>query len=760
MIDWLDSFDTNLFVVIHKMLANPVFDVLMPFLSGNWMFVPLLLALIIGLLWKGGLRGRIFVFLALLSVCVGDSMIVESLKVLIHRPRPFVYLDDVRLLTGKANEFASMPSAHAANWGALTLLTFLYYRRWTWLVAPVALGVGYSRIYNGVHHPFDVLVGLIIGAGCAAALAVCVNMAWGWIGRRRFPAAWEQCPSLLNPPRTTQKSGSKGDIHLSDEQWMWLGYVTIVVLLFARLAYLGGGLIELTGDEAYQWTWSKHPALSYYSKPPMIALAQFAGTSLWGDSEFGVRFLSPVAAAILSLVMLRFFAQETNPRTGFLLVLVCCATPLLAVGSTLMTVDPLNVLFWILAMVAGWRAVQVRGTTKQWALVGLWMGLGFLSKYTSLFQLLAFAMFFVLWPSARAHLRRPGPYVALLVNAVCALPVLIWNAQHDWITITHVNERAAIGGHMEFTLRYLGEFLGSELGVLNPFFFIPMLVVSVVFWRTPQRRDPRMLYFFCMSASVFVPYLLQSLHARVLPNWIAPAVIPMLCMVILYQYNLRQLYPMPWWLKTGLIVGLVMTVLLHETRLVGKLLGGPVPVAADPLRRARGWREMATIVNNARLKLEQEGRPTLIIGAHYSIVGLLSFYIPEARPEVRGTPLVVYKEEPQYPSGKLVPENQYYFWPEYRYTTRKDWNAIYIVVDFDWPKISTPPDNLGLAKKIHTQMELLGSEVEAWKPLAPMPAPYWLTLQYSNVTSLGVYHADFDGRPNWWFQMWECRGAR
>src|ERR1700758_4513355 len=107
-----------------------------------------------------------------------------------------------------------------------------------------------------------------------------------------------------------------------DQLWFRLGSVFIAVSLLLRLAYLASGTIELTKDEAYQWLWSKHLALSYYSKPPGIALIQFAGTSLWGDTQFGVRFFSPVFAAMLSLVMLRFMAREVGARQAVLLLLI------------------------------------------------------------------------------------------------------------------------------------------------------------------------------------------------------------------------------------------------------------------------------------------------------------------------------------------------------------------------------------------------------------------------------------------------------
>src|SRR4029077_8013057 len=165
-----------------------------------------------------------------------------------------------------------------------------------------------------------------------------------------------------------------------DKQWLRLGYIVIAVLLVARLAYIASATIQLSEDESYQSLWSKPLALSYYSKPPLIAYTQFLGTTLWGDTAFGVRFFSPLITALLGFWMLRFFAREVNARAGFFLLLIITATPLASLGALLMTVDPLSVLFWTAAMLAGWRAVQEKAATRDWLVVGLWMGLGFLSK--------------------------------------------------------------------------------------------------------------------------------------------------------------------------------------------------------------------------------------------------------------------------------------------------------------------------------------------------------------------------------------------
>ncbi|MCX6927672.1 MAG: glycosyltransferase family 39 protein, partial [Verrucomicrobia bacterium] len=445
-----------------------------------------------------------------------------------------------------------------------------------------------------------------------------------------------------------------------DQSWLRLGYILTAGLLLFRLGYIASGVIELSNDEAYQWLWSKHLALSYYSKPLAIAFIQFAGTLLWGDTHLGVRFFSPVFAALLSLLVLRFLARELGARQAFLFLLIITSAPLMSVGTILMTIDPPLVLCWTLAMVAGWRAVQPGGTTNQWLLVGLAAGFGFLCKYSAAYLLICWALFFVLWPPARVHLRRPGPYVALLILALCTLPVVIWNANHDWVTVHHVADNAGIRSKQILTLRYFGEFFLAEAALLNPVFFVGALWATAAFWGR-RRTRPLELYFFCMGGVVFLGHCAWSLHSRIMPNWIAPAVVPMYCLMLSY-WDTRWREGSGWvkgWLTGGLVLGLCVVVVLHNTDVIGKIVGHPLPGDVDPLRRVRGYQESAACVERSREKLLREGKPVFIICGHYGITGLFSFYLPEARAALHTMPLVYYQ-------SSSVPNNQLYFWPEYR----------------------------------------------------------------------------------------------
>jgi 4-amino-4-deoxy-L-arabinose transferase-like glycosyltransferase/membrane-associated phospholipid phosphatase len=770
---WLLSWDVELFRRINQGLANPFFDVAMPFLSGNPFFIPALTVLGIWLLWKGGARGWLCVGMIALAVAVSDGLVSRNIKRLVGRERPFVTVAETRRpgaakpdqMVNAAPESPaaplrspnSMPSSHAANWFAATMVALIYYRRSAWFMFPSAFLVGFSRIYNGVHYPSDVLAGAILGAGSGAAVVFGLTWLWAAIGQRWFPLWWARLPSLAAPPppksadaefeeepsfrpRGAADTGPAPQASL-DTHWLRLGYIVLLVMLVARWGYIASGTILLSEDEAYQWLWSKHLALSYYSKPPLIAYTQFLGTHIWGDREFGVRFFSPVISTVMGFLVLRFFAREVNARAGFFLLLIVTSTPLLAVGSILMTVDPLSVLFWTAAMITGWKAVQENSTTRDWAWTGLWMGLGFLSKYTGLFQWLCWAIFFGLWPPARKQLRRPGPYVALLINLACALPVFAWNAQHHWITITHVSENAGVGQRWHPAPF---DFLGSQLGVLNPFFLVAAIWASLALWRR-GRHNPRLLYFFSMGAPVFLAYFAQSFRTRVKPNWIAPSVLPLFCLMVTYWDTRLRLgaTAIRRWLAAGLVFGFVMVVLFHYTELWSKtfhvrrpiarllhlpgdngfqqLLSEPyLPVNLDPLHRVRGWKDVALVVNAAREELMAEGKPVFIITDHYGMAGELSFYLPEAKTNVCRQPLVYYRTSP-------VPRNQFYFWPGYE--NRKGQNAIFFI------------------------------EMDR-KDRRLVRAPSFLTNQFESVTDLGERDALYYGRVLRPLQVFACRGLK
>lgn len=217
---WLQTLDTNLFLFCNRSLVNPFCDWLMPILSGNHgvkkEFIAVAVAVGLAMFAFGKSRARICVLLLALIVGTNDGLICNPLKHAVHRARPFVTLPQARVfgkigdgyvppeidkngvnLAANKGSHNSMPSSHAANWFCATMVLFLFYRRTLWFMLPLALAVSFSRLYNGVHYPSDVLAGALIGAGYAAAAAIAIESAWQIFGKKFFPRWHEKLPKLV-----------------------------------------------------------------------------------------------------------------------------------------------------------------------------------------------------------------------------------------------------------------------------------------------------------------------------------------------------------------------------------------------------------------------------------------------------------------------------------------------------------------------------------------------------------------------------------
>lgn len=92
---------------------------------------------------------------------------------------------------------ASFPSGHAASAAAFAVGTSIEMPELAVPLGLLAGAVGYSRIYTGVHYPGDVLAGLALGAGSAAALTRLVPTS-SVAGRNAMPP-----PAVAQPPRPT-----------------------------------------------------------------------------------------------------------------------------------------------------------------------------------------------------------------------------------------------------------------------------------------------------------------------------------------------------------------------------------------------------------------------------------------------------------------------------------------------------------------------------------------------------------------------------
>lgn len=168
LLESLSAWDKALFLLINGVGQNAFFDLLMPFITNGRNFVlPFLLLALYLLIW-GGRKGRIALLLAIVLVILADGS-ATILKHLFQRARPCQVLHQIHGLVGCSGSY-SFPSNHAVNAFALATLFTACYRRLLVPLFALAVLVGYSRVYVGVHYPFDVLAGGLWGTALALAL--------------------------------------------------------------------------------------------------------------------------------------------------------------------------------------------------------------------------------------------------------------------------------------------------------------------------------------------------------------------------------------------------------------------------------------------------------------------------------------------------------------------------------------------------------------------------------------------------------------
>jgi undecaprenyl-diphosphatase len=163
MPEFLQNIDTWLFYAVNHGLSNPLFDKIMPIVTNGENWLLLYLFFIVQLLWKGGARGRIAIAAIFLTIIISDPLNSRLLKELFERERPCRALEGVFQLVGCGGG-KSFPSSHATNTFAAAVVLSHYYRKFTWLLFAIAATVAFSRVYVGVHYPFDVIAGALVGS--------------------------------------------------------------------------------------------------------------------------------------------------------------------------------------------------------------------------------------------------------------------------------------------------------------------------------------------------------------------------------------------------------------------------------------------------------------------------------------------------------------------------------------------------------------------------------------------------------------------
>ncbi|MEN9203529.1 MAG: glycosyltransferase family 39 protein [Thermostichus sp. DG_1_6_bins_120] len=388
--------------------------------------------------------------------------------------------------------------------------------------------------------------------------------------------------------------------------------MTAIVLLILALSLLLRLLLaaELPPgfDEAYYYLYTRHPDWSYFDHPPLVAWVTGLGPLLMGQvSAFSIRLGSLLLFTGSSFLLYWTGAHLFSVRAGLISLAVANIAPILLVGFGVLTLPDSPLIFFLSTTL--WVASReffplpsqgmqgrlgLYGATRyqpgpKLALMGLLVGLACLGKYHGLALGFGLVLFCGLSPHHRCALRSGWTGLAVLLFLLALSPVLLWNAQQDWVSFRFQGGRALPQGGYQL----LDLMLTALAGILYllPSLGIPLWQVSLaesgrILLQTIQGvrlrdEDLKRLLILACGLPLVLSFTVMGGYRQILPTWPMPGFWVLTLLLGSHWQGWRQVGR--WLVGSGLVVVLLLGVGLTHVRY--GLLQAPGGLGLWPVER-------------------------------------------------------------------------------------------------------------------------------------------------------------------------------
>jgi 4-amino-4-deoxy-L-arabinose transferase-like glycosyltransferase len=385
----------------------------------------------------------------------------------------------------------------------------------------------------------------------------------------------------------------------------------ILATLVARVLFAAS--LGLGVDESYMVAAGRKLQLSYFDHPPIAWWMAWGIAHLTGsESAAVVRLPFIVLFALTTFLMYRATSALFGSVAGLWATVVLNAAPVLGItaGTWVLPDGPLfaALLGTLFCLIPALRS-DGRAAWGWWLATGVCSGLALCSKYSAVLTLAGAGAFLATEPTSRPWLMRPHPYIAGVVALVVFLPVLVWNAGHEWVSFLFQGGRA--GG----SLHPFGPILAiaGQAAFLLPWIWAPLMWCGfVALQRGPADRERWLL--FCLAAPPILLFTVGALWGNPLFHWAAPGylmLVPLLGEAIARRQRTSR------WVRTwlaGTAAFVILGVVLVASEVRFNWLSGLIeelPLGRDPNLDVVDWTSVQT-------ELEHRGlldRPGLVVAA-------------------------------------------------------------------------------------------------------------------------------------------------
>ena len=395
-------------------------------------------------------------------------------------------------------------------------------------------------------------------------------------------------------------------------QWFWTALLgvtlfRVVVLLFAAP--------ELGPDETQYWFWAQDLDFGYFSKPPIIAWAIAATTSIFGDAAWSVRLPAPLFHAGSSFFLFLLTKEKLSPRAGLVVGLTWLTLPGVSLSSALIATDAPMLFFWAMSLYLLFNLVEGRrkSEARTAAFLGVAMGAGMLAKYAMIYFPIGILIAVLCFKPFRAKWK----WLALSFGVGIAVfaPNIVWNLQNDFSTLSHTSANANWGSSL-FNIQSIGNFLGGQFGVAGLFTFAVIAAMIGFVRSTDQKQRNEIAPLLCFVVPALSIITIQAFLSRAHANWAAAA------------YPAATIFAVAWLsytkkerLLTGSIIVHSIALLVFSATIVSATFADQIGFSGA-YKRLRGWTDHGASIT----ALMTENDITTLMADDREILGGLAYY--------------------------------------------------------------------------------------------------------------------------------------
>ncbi len=347
-------------------------------------------------------------------------------------------------------------------------------------------------------------------------------------------------------------------------------FLILFLITLVKIGILYINKTPLWVDEAQYWFWSKFPDTGYYSKPPMIAWIIGFFTKYLGDEIFWIRLPAALLHMATAIYIYLIGNKLYDEKVGFYSAISYITLPVISFSSFFISSDVPLMLCWAGAFYHFITAIELKDENRffSWIIFALWLGLGLMSKYTTI--LLAGGIGLFVLNNRFGLLFTANFWFSFILAGLVFLPNILWNSKNEFASFHHTQENLTNSEtsvsliEKLSNLHFMGllEFIGGQILILGPILFLFTLfaifkkVKSETLLIAEERTTKAMLLY--ISLPVIIAGIILSIISESQVHWTGPAYISLIILTCWYLLKKDGEF----WIKLSIYLGIIFSLVL------------------------------------------------------------------------------------------------------------------------------------------------------------------------------------------------------